>query len=236
MLLIFEGSQALTPRWGIYSVQTPGANEYQENRTSTHKRRFEWKAMQLRPMHPDTATGIICMDSINALEGPAARPSRLEDRIFETLAAVMSTPPPPGAGAALGAGALGWEAFERGDVRSTSTTPDDGGERLSAAPAATELSGQAQHAWGPQASEFLMRAQSRQWSSSTAQQSTLMAEASVALSNGADSHVPSVVSGGNHQETVAAPLLTSGDVRNGQAAGVLDWDRFKNSLRSNPAR
>jgi hypothetical protein len=166
------------------------------------------------------------MDSISPAEGPSSRSAGLEDRIFEALALVLGAPPDKGVAAVLGADAPGWEAFERGDVRSQSTTPDDGGERLSAAPSATELSGQAQHAWGAQAAEFLMRSESRQWSSSTAQQSTLHAGAGATLSDGATHHAPGVVSSAHH-EAIAAPLLTSGDVRDGQATGVLDWDRFR---------
>jgi hypothetical protein len=155
--------------------------------------------------------------------------SALETLLFESLSRVVPSTNARSASVA-DLPALDLRAFDRGDVRSNSSTVDDGGSTLSAAPSANDLNGHAQQAWGAQAAEWLSRAESRQIKAALAQQMALRSDDALALPRDHESPVvaPAAPTADAEHATTAAPL-TAGNVRDGQAGGVLDSDRLTNA-------
>lgn len=151
--------------------------------------------------------------------------SALETLLFESLSRVAPSAKARSASVA-DLPALDLQAFDRGDVRSNSSTVDDGGSTLSTAPSANDLNGHAQQAWGAQAAEWLSRAESRQLNSALAQQMALRGDDALALPQDHESPVVATAAPTADATHAMAAPLTAGNVRDGQAGGVLDSDRL----------
>jgi hypothetical protein len=164
------------------------------------------------------------MEDVSESGGSNSRAGLIEDWLWRALAQTLSAPEQRGR---LGEHTLelGLEGFERGDTRAAQTVPDDGGERLSTAPSTVELNGQVHLAWGAQATEWLHRAEQRQWSSALAQKAMTEPEVLAATPHPAGTAEPSATDPSGVSAAQAAPL-TAGDVRDMQSTSVLDWDRF----------
>jgi hypothetical protein len=176
------------------------------------------------------------MEAIDETSGAADRGRSYEELAYRALAQALM-PAHRGEKMIANSAPAPDKAFERGDARSATTTPDDGGERLSTAPAAAELSGQAaQHAWGAQAAEWLMRSDPRQWNSAIAQQTTLVSDKTPALLHPSDAGVPASAAPTSDRHAPLAAPLSAGDVRDAQVGSVLDWDRYREEERRRSRR
>lgn len=170
------------------------------------------------------------MDDIGDKAGSdAGRAGAIEEWLMRSLAQGLQSHTPLLAQQGMSGLEGPLQGFDRGDLRSAQTVPDDGGERLSTAPAATDLNGQAQLAWGAQAGEWLHAAEQRQWRSALAQQLTVQQDQMPQLLHAADPLTPPTAAPTADLSAPLAAPMTAGDVRDMQSGATLDWDRFRNN-------
>lgn len=172
------------------------------------------------------------LGSILAAGARSGTASALEEQIFQALSLAASEPQLQ---RSTGSGVLDLasQPFERGDVRGLDAGADDGGERLSTAPSANELNGNAQAGLAEPSAEALIRGHQRQWQIPVAELTNSKPEGVAHLLDPAGSAAMPVAASPTGPATPgSSSLFGGGDVHDGQSGSVSGWGSYREHART----